>query len=89
MFVSCECCVSSGRGLCDGLIIHSEEAYRLCECVIVCDLETSRMRRPRPELGCCATGKKSCITTERALCRFGFRFLPKTRIPSHILNSLS
>jgi hypothetical protein len=34
----------SGRGLCDGLITRPEESYRLC-CVIVCDLETSRMRR--------------------------------------------
>jgi hypothetical protein len=25
MFVCCECCVLSGRGLCDGLITRSEE----------------------------------------------------------------
>ena len=35
----------SGRGLCDELIIRSEESYRLC-CVVVCDLETSRMGAP-------------------------------------------
>ena len=29
MFVSCECCVLSGRGLCDGLITRLEESYRL------------------------------------------------------------
>ena len=40
MFVCCECCVLSGRGLCDGLIIRSEESYRLWR-VVVCDLETS------------------------------------------------
>jgi hypothetical protein len=34
--------VLSGRGLCDELIIHPEESYRLC-CVVVCDLETSRI----------------------------------------------
>ena len=45
MFVCCECCVLSGRGLCDELITRPEESYRLW-CVIVCDLETSRMRRP-------------------------------------------
>ena len=28
----------SGRGLCDELITHPEESYRLC-CVVVCDLE--------------------------------------------------
>ena len=37
----CVCvCVLSGRGLCDGLITHPEESYRLW-CVVVCDLETS------------------------------------------------
>ena len=40
MFVCCECCVFSGRGLCDKLITRPEESYRLW-CVVVCDLETS------------------------------------------------
>ena len=40
MFVCCECCVFSGRGLCDELITRPEESYRLW-CVFVCDLETS------------------------------------------------
>ena len=35
----------SGRGLCDELITHPEESYRLC-CVVVCDLETSRIGAP-------------------------------------------
>jgi len=35
----------SGRGLCDELIIRPEESYRLC-CVVVCDLETSRIGAP-------------------------------------------
>jgi len=35
----------SGRGLCDELITRAEESYRLC-CVVVCDLETSRMGAP-------------------------------------------
>jgi len=50
--------VLSGRGLCDGLITRPEESYRL-RCVVVCDLETSRMRRPWPALGRSATGKKN------------------------------
>jgi len=29
MFVCCECCVLSGRGLCDELITRPEESYRL------------------------------------------------------------
>ena len=45
MVVCCECCVLSGRGLCDELITRPEESYRLW-CVVVCDLETSRMRGP-------------------------------------------
>ena len=49
MFVCCECYVLPSRGLCDELITHPEESYRLW-CVVVCDLETSRMRRPRPVL---------------------------------------
>jgi len=50
MFVCCECCVLSGRGLCDGLNTHPEECYRLW-CVVVCDLETSKMRRLQPAMG--------------------------------------
>jgi len=50
MFVCCECCVLSGRGLCDGLIIHAEESYRLWR-VVVCDQETSYVRRLKPARG--------------------------------------
>ena len=39
IFVCCECCVLSGRGLCDELITRPEESYRLW-CVVVCDQET-------------------------------------------------
>ena len=54
MSVCCECCVLSGRGLCDGLITRPEEPYRLW-CDVLCDLETSRMRRPWPTGGAVAT----------------------------------
>jgi len=57
MFVCCECCVLSGRGLCDGLITHPEESYRLW--CVVCDLENSQMGRPWPTGGCCAKNKQS------------------------------
>jgi len=40
MFVCCDCCVLSGRGLCDGMITRPEEFYRLWR-VVVCDQETS------------------------------------------------
>ena len=39
MLVCCECCVLSGRDLCDELITRPEESYRVW-CVVVCDLET-------------------------------------------------
>jgi hypothetical protein len=56
MFVGCECRVMSGKGLCDELITRPEASYRLW-CVVVCDLETSRMR-PWPALFRSATEKK-------------------------------
>jgi hypothetical protein len=48
-----ECHVWSGRDICEGPIRSPEKSYRL-RCVIVCDLDTSKMRRPWPALGCCA-----------------------------------
>ena len=54
MSVCCECCVLSGRGLCDELITRPEESYRLW-CVDVWDLEKNNPRewgwRPRPTEG--------------------------------------
>jgi hypothetical protein len=41
---------SVGIGLCDGLIIRPEESYRVYVCLIGCDLETSIVRFPRPDL---------------------------------------
>jgi hypothetical protein len=46
MLVSCECCVLSGRGLCDEPIPRPEESYRLW-CVSQCDqkeLKTSTLK---------------------------------------------
>jgi len=57
--------VLSGRGLCDGLITRPEESYRLW-CVVMCDLETSRMRRPRPAVGRNGTGEKIKSTLKSA-----------------------
>jgi hypothetical protein len=60
MFVSCQCCVLSGKGLCVGLISRPEECYRLW-CVSECDREASIIRSPWPTGGCCAMGKKCVI----------------------------
>jgi hypothetical protein len=40
MSVCCECCVLSGRGLCDELVPRPEESYRVW-CVYQCDREAS------------------------------------------------
>jgi len=52
-----------GSGLCNKLITCSEESYQahayVRECV--CYLETSRMRQPRPKLGCCTQKYKGII----------------------------
>ena len=71
MSVCCECCVLSGRGLCDALIMRPEESYRLW-CVVACDLETSRMRRPWPALGRSVKGKKN----KDLIWRLTFAILP-------------
>jgi hypothetical protein len=47
--------VLSCRGLCDEVITSPEDSYRLW-CVTVCDVETSRMRRPWLTLGCILRG---------------------------------
>jgi hypothetical protein len=87
MFVCCHCCVLSGRGLCDELITRLEESYRQC-CVVVCDLETSRMRRPWPALGRSATRKinymenvitKDCVV-EMSLSKFRITHIDRTAI---------
>jgi len=52
------CCVLSGRGLRDELITRPEESYRLW-CVVVCDLETSIMRKPWPTGDCRARNKQT------------------------------
>jgi hypothetical protein len=51
MSVSCECCVLSGRGLCDELVTHPEESYRLWCVSNVCDHETSTKRKAQAHIG--------------------------------------
>jgi len=47
MSVCCECCVLSGRGLCDGPIHHPEESYGCLSVVSVvcCQVEVSATGR--------------------------------------------
>jgi len=50
MSVCCECCVLSGRGLCDGLITRPDESYQLWRFVVY-HHEKPRMRRLKPATG--------------------------------------
>jgi hypothetical protein len=52
--------VLSGRGLCDEMITRPGESYRMWY-VVLCDLETSRLRRSCPALGRSATEKNNII----------------------------
>ena len=74
MDVCCECCVLSGRGLCDGLITRPEESYRLRR-VVVCDKETSKTRRLKPPTGLWKYNHTSCIarkTNNKHITKFSF-----------------
>ena len=55
-FVSCAVLNCAGGGLCEGTITRSGESLRLR--LIRCHLETSEMRLPRVQLGCCTNVKK-------------------------------
>jgi hypothetical protein len=70
-----------GRCFSDGLIARSLGVLPcVCVCQIVCGLETSAMRWSGPELGFCATGKRSlkmknleCLLGDNSSFRFKFR----------------
>jgi hypothetical protein len=55
--ISCVCSVLC-RQRCVRRADHSTRGVLPGVCLIVCGLETSTMRRPRPDLGCCSTEKK-------------------------------
>jgi hypothetical protein len=60
MFVCCERCVLSGRGLSDELIARPEESYRLW-CVVVCDLEKPQKWGAMSRFGSQRHNKKKII----------------------------
>jgi hypothetical protein len=61
MDVCCECCVLSGRGLCDGLITRPEESYRLWR-VVVCDRETSKNEEAKARYGAVKIQRQWVVT---------------------------
>ena len=52
-----ECCVLSGRGLCDELITRPEESYRLW-CAVVCDIENLKNEEAMTRVGSQRHSKK-------------------------------
>ena len=50
MFLYCECCVLSGRDLCDELITNPEESSQLW-CVVVCHLENLKNEEAMTRVG--------------------------------------
>jgi hypothetical protein len=61
MSMCCDCCVFSGRGLCDELITRPEESYRLW-CVVVCDPEKTNLVNEEARAGGCCAKKKNANT---------------------------
>ena len=84
MFVCCECCVLSGRGLYEGLITRPEESYRLWR-VIVCDQETSYARRLQP---CQRTAKykpiMGCSGSREKKKMFGYSYVHLPSIKEYL-----
>jgi len=66
MFVCCECCVLSGRGLCDELITRPEESYRPW-CVVVCDQENLKNEEAMTRVGFQRHKKKKYCKVEANL----------------------
>jgi len=62
MFFCCDCSFFFGRGLCEELNTRPEEFYCLW-CFVVCDLETSRIKRLRSAVGLNAIEKEKQKTT--------------------------
>jgi hypothetical protein len=87
MFVCCECCVLSGRGLCDELITRPEESYRLW-CGVVCDLETSGIRRPWSALGR-SEKTKNKLNVSTSVPYKGAPLYPFTRVFIQLINWFS
>jgi hypothetical protein len=76
MSASCECCVLSGRGLCNELVPRPEESYRLWCVSNVCDHKTSTKRggpgpyravepQKKKTIQCDSSGRKSEVRDTR------------------------
>jgi len=66
MFVCCECCLLSGRVLCDELITRPEESYRLW-CVVVYGLENLKNEEAKTRVVSQRHRKKNVIIPTSSL----------------------
>ena len=73
IFVSCECCVSSGRGFCVGVNTCSEDSEDSYRAWSVYDRRDSTVRRLWPTSGYCAIKKRFCSKWEERV--NGYRLL--------------
>jgi len=70
MSVCCECCVLSGRGLCDGLITRPEESYGCLSVVSVvcCQVEVSATADHSYRVLWMSVCCECCVLSGRGLC---------------------
>jgi len=68
MSVCCECCVSSGRGLWDGMITRPEKSYGCvcCECCVLSGRGPwdGMITRPEESYGCLSVVRVVCRQVE-------------------------
>ena len=79
MFVCCECCVLSGRSLCDGLITRPRESFWLWRFVVY-DQETSKTRRLKPAIGLWKIQPQWFVTPGKQTNRCNVQLVP---VPKH------
>jgi hypothetical protein len=76
--VCCECCVLSGRGLCEELITRPEKSYRLW-CVLLYNLRTSWMRRSWLTGGLSHQKQAKRVLKNHGFSRYLTLILPRSR----------
>jgi hypothetical protein len=85
MFVCCECCVFSGKSLCDELITCPQESYQLC-CVVVCDLETLKNEEAMTSVG---SQRHKKLSSEKVLAVTAHRPRNTQSLPRNVNTYLS
>jgi len=78
MFVCCECCVLSDRGLCDELITRPEESYRLW--CVVCDPENLKNEEAMIRVGSQRHRKKKITLVEKVIRKLYALTLTRSRL---------